>query len=472
MSFLDNDFLLTSEAAKKLYHEHAEHMPIIDYHCHLEPKDIYENKNYPNLTRVWLNDGMLGDHYKWRLERANGVPESLITGDDDEYEKMVAWAGTLEKAIGNPIYEWANLELKRFFGIQEPVLVKNVPTIWKKANELLQTDDFKPRNLIANANVKVVCTTDDVNSDLHYHKLLAKEEKRFKVLPSMRPDGLFNITNEGYPQYIAKLSEITHIDVKDVDSLEKALDTRFAYFNEVGGHVSDFGLNTYYYYKLSQAEVNEIIVKGLHNKPLTDKEVFGYQTALLQMFMRLNKKYDWVMQLHMNVLRNMNKPMFDKIGADKGFDSVGSQTGIAKEILLLLNDGSVANAIPKTILYSTNPNDWMELATGMQSFQGDCVQRLQLGCAWWFNDTREGMQNQLITMAQQSLLANFVGMLTDSRSFLSYPRHEYFRRVLCNLIGEWVQRGQVIEDYDYLGKIVEDISFNNANTYFRFSVKA
>lgn len=472
MSFLDNDFLLTSEAAKKLYHEHAEHMPIIDYHCHLEPKDIYENKNYPNLTRVWLNDGMLGDHYKWRLERANGVPESLITGDGDEYEKMVAWAGTLEKAIGNPIYEWANLELKRFFGIQEPVLVKNVPTIWKKANELLQTDDFKPRNLIVNANVKVVCTTDDVNSDLHYHKLLAKEEKRFKVLPSMRPDGLFNITNAGYPNYIAKLSEITHIDVKDVDSLEKALDSRFAYFNEVGGHVSDFGLNTYYYYKLSPAEVNEIIVKGLHNEPLTDKEVFGYQTALLQMFMRLNKKYDWVMQLHMNVLRNMNKPMFDAIGADKGFDSVGSQTGIAKEILLLLNDGSIANAIPKTILYSTNPNDWMELATGMQSFQGDCVQRLQLGCAWWFNDTREGMQNQLITMAQQSLLANFVGMLTDSRSFLSYPRHEYFRRVLCNVIGEWVQRGQVIEDYDYLGKIVEDISFNNANTYFRFSVKA
>lgn len=472
MSFLNNDFLLTSEAAKKLYHEHAEHMPIIDYHCHLEPKDIYENKNYPNLTRVWLNDGMLGDHYKWRLERANGVPESLITGDGDEYEKMIAWAGTLEKAIGNPIYEWANLELKRFFGIQEPVLVKNVPTIWKKANELLQTDDFKPRNLIVNANVKVVCTTDDVNSDLHYHKLLAKEEKRFKVLPSMRPDGLFNITNAGYPNYIAKLSEITHIDVKDVDSLEKALDSRFAYFNEVGGHVSDFGLNTYYYYKLSPAEVNEIIVKGLHNEPLTDKEVFGYQTALLQMFMRLNKKYDWVMQLHMNVLRNMNKPMFDAIGADKGFDSVGSQTGIAKEILLLLNDGSIANAIPKTILYSTNPNDWMELATGMQSFQGDCVQRLQLGCAWWFNDTREGMQNQLITMAQQSLLANFVGMLTDSRSFLSYPRHEYFRRVLCNVIGEWVQRGQVIEDYDYLGKIVEDISFNNANTYFRFSVKA
>lgn len=469
MSFLDQDFLLTTEAAKKLYHDYATSMPIIDYHCHLEPKDIYENKNYPNLTRVWLNDGMLGDHYKWRLERANGVPEDLITGDGDEYEKLKAWAGTLEKAIGNPIYEWANLELKRFFNIDEPVLAKNAPVIWEKANALLQTEEFKPRNLIKKANVKIVCTTDDLNSDLHYHKLIAAEEKDFKVLPALRPDALVNIHKGDFKGYIAKLSELTGIDVTDKESLTKALDARMSFFHEMGGRLSDFGLDTYYYAHITTSEFNRIFQKALtDNTTLTDVEVAGYQTTLLVIFMALNKKYDWAMQFHVNVIRNRNTPMFQKLGVNMGFDSVGSQSGIANELMQLLDDASKEDAIPKTILYSTNPNDWMELATGMQSFQGGCVQRLQLGCAWWFNDTREGMQQQLTVMAQQSLLANFVGMLTDSRSFLSYPRHEYFRRVLCNLIGEWVERGQVIEDYDYLGKIVQDISYNNANTYFGF----
>ncbi len=473
MSFLDKDFLLTSDAAKKLYHDYAEQMPIIDYHCHLEPKDIYENKNYPNLTRVWLNDGMLGDHYKWRLERANGVPEELITGDGDEYEKMVAWAGTLEKAIGNPIYEWANLELKRFFGIEEPVLVKNVPAIWKKANELLQTEAFKPRNLIKNAHVKVVCTTDDLNSDLHYHKLLAAEEKEngFRVLPTMRPDGLMNINTGDYGAYIAKLSDAAGVAVTDMDSLEKALDARFAFFHEVGGRLSDFGLNSYHYCPMTKEECNAVMAKAMKdNTALSENEVAGYQTALLIIFMGLNKKYDWAMQFHVNVLRNMNTPMYKQLGADKGFDSVGSQSGISGELMRLFDAAGQAGGIPKSILYSTNPNDWMELATGMQCFQGGCVQRLQLGCAWWFNDTREGMAQQLTVMAHQSLLANFVGMLTDSRSFLSYPRHEYFRRVLCSVIGDWVVRGQVIEDYDYLGKIVQDISYRNACQYFGFSV--
>ena len=470
MSFLNDDFLLTNKAARKLYHEYAENMPIIDYHCHLEPKDIYENKNYPNLTRIWLNDGMLGDHYKWRLERANGVPESLITGDGDEYEKMVSWAGTIEKAIGNPIYEWANLELKRFFNIEKPLLVKNVPEIWEKANSLLQTDAFKPRNLIKKENVKVVCTTDDLNSNLLYHKKLREEEKDFCVYPSMRPDGLFKITQKSYNAYIQTLSNLTNIDIHNTDSLMDALDKRFAFFDEAGCHVSDFGLDTYFYRNISHKDMDYIIQKGLKHEDLSIEEIAGYHTGLLKIFMKFNKKYNWVMQIHANVLRNMNLPMYEDIGADKGFDSVGTQSGIAKELLYLLNDGSISSCIPKMILYSTNPNDWMELATGMQSFQGECVQRLQLGCAWWFNDTREGMQFQLTTMAQQSLLGNFVGMLTDSRSFLSYPRHEYFRRVLCNLIGEWVDRGQVIEDYDYLGNLVKDISFNNANTYFRFNV--
>lgn len=469
MSFLDKDFLLTSEPAKKLFHEHAEKMPIIDYHCHLDPKDIYENKNYPNLTRIWLNDGIFGDHYKWRLERANGVTEDLITGGGDEYQKLVEWAKTIEKAIGNPLYEWTNLELKRFFKIDKPFTVANVPEIWEKANELLQTENFKPRNLIKNANVKVVCTTDDPASDLHYHKLLAAEEKQngFKVLPAMRPDNAIRINQGNFGEYLKQLAEVSGVEIHDFASLVSALDQRFEYFASMGGHLSDHGLNTYHFEKLSVAEVDEIITKAqTDNQHLSDKEINGYQTMLLEALMKLNKKYNWTMQYHINVLRNANPRMSTKLGPDTGFDSMGSQSGIAGEMMKLLADAE--ENLPKTMLYSTNPNDWMELATGMQSFQGEGVQKLQLGCAWWFNDTREGMHDQLTVMAQQSLLANFVGMLTDSRSFLSYPRHEYFRRVLCDLIGEWVERGQVVEDYDYLGKIVEDISYNNAYHYFGF----
>ncbi|MCO6540767.1 MAG: glucuronate isomerase [Lactobacillus sp.] len=469
MTLLNDDFLLTTSAAKVLYHEHAEKMPIIDYHCHLDPKDIYENKNYPNLTRIWLNDGNFGDHYKWRLERANGVPEELITGDGDEYQKLVEWAKTIEKAIGNPLYEWTNLELKRFFKIDLPFTEANVPAIWEKANQLLQTDNFKPRSLIKNSNVKVVCTTDDPVSDLHYHQLLAKEEKEngFKVLPAMRPDNLMRIDQGNFGDYLNQLSKVSGVKITDIDSMAQALDQRFQFFDSLGGHLSDHGLNSYYFIKLPQDKINHIIQKAcVDNKNLTVEEIYGYQTAIIEILMKLNKKYNWTMQYHMNVLRNGNPYMFKKLGADTGFDSIGSQPAIAAEIMKLFADNE--NNLPKTMLYSTNPNDWMELATGMQTFQGEGVQKLQLGCAWWFNDTREGMREQLRIMAQQSLLANFVGMLTDSRSFLSYSRHEYFRRVLCELIGEWVERGQVVDDYDYLGKIVEDISYNNAANYFEF----
>jgi len=471
MALLNEDFLLTNEPAKKLFHEHAEKMPIIDYHCHLDPKDIYENKNYPNITRIWLNDGNAGDHYKWRLERANGVPEELITGDGDEYQKFLAWAKTINRAIGNPLYEWTHLELKRFFGIDEVFNEKSAPAIWKKANALLQTDDFKPRNLIKNANVKVVCTTDDPASDLHYHKLLKAEEKEngFKVLPAMRPDNLVRINQGNYGEYMDKLSDVSGVKITDLKSLTKALEQRFTFFASMGGSLSDHGLNTFHYAEATDDEFNAIMAKARQdNQSLTDDEINKYQTTLLKVLMRLNQKFGWTMQYHINVLRNANGPMFRKLGADTGWDSMGSQPGIAGEMMKLLSSMSEEDSIPKTILYSTNPNDWMELATGMQSFQGDGVQKLQLGCAWWFNDTRDGMHDQLNILAQQSLLPNFVGMLTDSRSFLSYTRHEYFRRVLCNLIGEWVTTGQVPEDYDYLGKIVEDISYNNAHDYFGF----
>lgn len=471
MAFLDDDFLLTNAPGKKLYHEYAEDMPIIDYHCHLVPKDIYENRNYPNITRIWLNDGTYGDHYKWRLERANGVPEELITGDGDEYQKFLAWADTINNAIGNPLYEWTHLELKRFFGIDEVLNRETAPKIWKKANELLAKPEFKPRALIKRSKVKVVCTTDDPASDLKYHKLLKDEEQEngFKVLPAMRPDNLIRIDQNNYVEYLNQLEKISGIEINDAKTLYQALDQRFEAFNKLGSRLSDHGLNTFKFIQPTEEQISAIIRKAkLDNHNLTKCEIESYQTGLLEMLMKLNHKYNWTMQYHMNVLRNANGPMFDKIGPDTGFDSIGSEYGISREIMKLMSHMVKENAIPKTIFYSTNANDWMELATGMQSFQGEVKQKMQLGCAWWFNDTREGIRKQLTIMSQQSLLPNFVGMLTDSRSFLSYTRHEYFRRVLCDLIGEWVVRGQIPENYEYLGKIVQNICYNNARDYFGF----
>lgn len=471
MALLDEDFLLTNEMGKKLFHDHAAKMPIIDYHCHLDPKAIYENKNYPNLSQIWINERTFGDHYKWRLMRANGVPEELITGNGDDYQKLVAWAATIEKAIGNPLYEWTHLELQRFFGINEPFTTKNVKQVWNKANTLLATDDFKPRSLIHNSNVKVVCTTDDPASELKYHKLLKADEEKngFKVLPAMRPDNLFNIQADTFGTYLQQLGGSADITITDFTTLIKALKQRFTFFNSLGGHLSDHGLNTFHYVTVDSKTLNEIIEKGRNNQTLTAKDVDAYSTALIKELMRLNKQFNWTMQYHVNVIRNANKPMSRKVGADTGFDSMGTQPDIANELMKLFIDMQEEDAIPKTIFYSLNPNDWLQLATGMGDFYGDEIrQKLQLGAAWWFNDTREGMQKQLRTMAEQSLLANFVGMLTDSRSFLSYPRHEYFRRILCDYIGNLVERGQVPDDEDYLGKIVEDISYNNAHDYFGF----
>lgn len=471
MALLDKDFLLTNEMSKKLFHEHAAKMPIIDYHCHLDPKAIYENKNYPNLSQIWINEGTFGDHYKWRLMRANGVPEELITGNGDDYQKLVAWAGTIEKAVGNPLYEWTHLELQRFFGINEPFTTKNVKQVWDKANALLATDNFKPRSLIRNSNVKIVCTTDDPASELKYHKLLKTDEEKngFKVLPAMRPDNLFNIKSTTFNAYLQQLGESAGTTITDFVTLTKVLKQRFTFFDSLGGRLSDHGLNTFHYVTVDNKTLNKIIAKGRDNQVLADEEVDAYSTALIKELMRLNKQFNWTMQYHVNVIRSANKPMFRKVGADTGFDSMGTQPDIANELMKLFIAMQEEDAIPKTIFYSLNPNDWLQLATGMGDFYGDGIrQKLQLGAAWWFNDTREGMQEQLRTMAEQSLLANFVGMLTDSRSFLSYPRHEYFRRVLCDYIGSLVERGQAPDDEDYLGKIVEDISYNNAHDYFGF----
>ncbi len=473
MVLLNKDFLLTNDISKRLFHDYAENMPIIDFHCHLDPKEIYENKNYSNLTRIWLNDGLFGDHYKWRLMRANGVSEELITGDGDDYQKLIAWAGTIEKAIGNPLFEWTHLELQRFFGIKEQFTVNSAPEIWNKANYLLSKDDFKPQNLIKNSKVKLICTTDDPSSDLKYHKLLKKNEaeRGFKVLPAMRPDKSLNLIDSGFELYLNKLSTTSGVTINSFKDLVSALEQRFVAFNNVGGRLSDHGLNSFHFVKALDSEIEDIFQRARNNEELNNRDIDAYRTRLIEELVRLNHKFSWTMQFHMNALRNANKPMFTKVGPDTGFDSMGTQPDIVAEFMKLLIDMQTENSLPRMILYSLNPNDWMQLATGMGDFQEDGIEKLQLGAAWWFNDTREGMEEQLRIMAQQSLLSHSVGMLTDSRSFLSYPRHEYFRRVLCNLVGEWSVRGQVPDDDEYLGKIIKDISYNNAYKQFGFFSK-
>lgn len=475
MGLIDDNFLLTNDWAKKLFND-SKDMPIIDYHCHLSPQEMYENKNYKNLARVWINEGNAGDHYKWRLMRANGVPESLITGDGDDFEKVKAYCKTMEKAVGNPLYEWSALELRRYFGITDTINEKNAKDIWDKANEQLAKPEFRPRQLLQRMNVKVVCTTDDPASDLKYHKLLKKEEKDngFKVLPAMRPDKAFNIKDNGYADYIKELGSVSGVNISSFADLAKAFDQRYEYFSSLGGKLSDHGINTFHFAPASASEVNDVFQKGLNNDALTDHDVDVYLTALIQELMRLNKKYDWTMQFHGNVVRNGNSKLFAKIGADCGGDSMGTQADFAQEIMKLLENMQEEDNIPKLILYSLNPNDWMQLASGMGDFYGNGVdadatkQKLQLGCAWWFNDTRRGMDLQLHMMAENSLLGNFVGMLTDSRSFLSYSRHEYFRRVLCNYLGGLIENGEAPADEEFMGQMAKDIAYNNAHDYFQF----
>lgn len=471
MTFLDYDFLLMNDVAKRLFHDYAEKMPIIDFHCHLNPKEIYENKQFTNLTQLWINEGTFGDHYKWRLMRANGVPEELITGNGDDFQKFLAWAKTIEKAMGNPVYEWAHLELKRFFDINDLLNEETAPIIWKKANAMLATDEFSAKSLIKRSNVEALCTTDDPISDLKYHILLKQEEVQdgFKVRPAMRPDKLANIASSDFADYVQTLAEVSRVTIKSFEDLIIAVKQRFSYFTGKNGCLFDFGLNTFTFVKADAKTLDGILAKACQHEELLPVEINQYQTMLIESLMALNQEFNWTMQFHMNCLRNANKPMLDSFGTDGGFDSMGTQADMAQQFMQLLIDVQIQNKLPKMILYSLNPNDWMQLATGMGNFQQDTVQKIQLGAAWWFNDTFSGMNRQLTIMAEQSLLPNFVGMLTDSRSFLSYPRHEYFRRILCNLVGTWVERGQLPDDDQVLGKMIEDVSYNNANRQFVFN---
>lgn len=468
--FLDEDFLLTTEISKKLFHHYAKNMPIIDYHCHLNPKEIYENKPFENITQAWLTEGNhYGDHYKWRLMRANGVDESYITGDRDDYEKFFAFASTMEKAVGNPVFEWCHLELRRYFDATEILNTKTAPYIWKKVNEQIRSEQFSRKKYIQKMNVKALSTTDDPIDDLHYHELLASEEEEngFKVIPGFRPDKALNIQLPTFVEYISQLGKAVDKNLECFEDIVNALQQRIQYFSDHGCNICDHALDEYTYVESSADKLDDIVRKALKQESLTDLEVNQYKTALLIRLMSIYYRFDWTVQFHIHAMRNLNTKAFQLLGPDTGFDAI-SDTRIATSMANLLDQCQQENILPRVILYSLNQNDWMQLLTVMGCFQGKVKQRIQFGTAWWFNDTRTNMRKQLTLLMEQSLLGNFIGMLTDSRSFLSYPRHEYFRRVLCELLGEMVGRGQLPDDEEWLGKMVQDISFNNSKNYFKF----
>ncbi|WP_456276460.1 glucuronate isomerase [Bacillus sp. AK128] len=463
--FMDDTFLLTNQTAIELYNEYAKEMPIIDYHCHLNPKEIYENKQFKNITEAWLH----GDHYKWRMMRSNGIDEEYITGKASDYDKFLAWAKTVPMTIGNPLYNWTHLELQRFFGIHDILNETSAPDIWEKVNALLNQEDFTVRKLIEKSNVEVVCTTDDPTDSLEYH-LKLKEENDFnvKVLPSFRPDKGLEINRQGYLSWVNKLAEVVEREITTYDELLAALSERVDFFHSHGGRVSDHALDVMMYAEATKEEVDSIFLKALNGETVSLEEEKKYKSYTLTFLGKQYARLGWVMQFHMHALRNTNTRMFQHMGPDTGFDSMYDGQ-VAKPLCQLLDSLDREDALPKTILYSLNPNDNYVIATAMGSFQGGGIPgKIQLGTAWWFNDQKDGMLDQMKTLASVGLFSRFIGMLTDSRSFLSYTRHEYFRRLVCDLIGGWVESGEVPNDRELLSRMVKGISYENAREYFRF----
>ncbi|MBE5775897.1 MAG: glucuronate isomerase [Clostridiales bacterium] len=463
--FMNDDFLLNTETARRLYHEHAAKMPIIDYHCHIPPQEIADDKQYDNITRLWLGGDHFGDHYKWRLIRSNGVDENLITGDAPDRERFQAFAEMLPRAIGNPMYHWTHLELKRFFGYDGVLNGDTAEEVWNLCNEKLKT--LTVREMIRMANVDMVGTTDDPVDSLEAHARIKNDPTiTTKVLPSWRPDKALNIHKEGFAEYIHKLSQVSGVEIDSVCALQEALKKRLDHFDEMGCRASDHGLDKIPYADLNEWDVEAIFSKGLAGEKVTDQEAEAFQFAMMLFLGREYARRGWAMQMHYGAVRNTNTRRFAELGPDTGYDCIGS-TGDAKSIAAFMNAFEKTGELPKTILYSLNGADNAMLVTIAQSFQSnECRGKVQHGSAWWHNDTFEGMVQQIKELAERGLLGNFIGMLTDSRSFLSYTRHEYFRRIVCRVIGQWVEDGMYPADMDTLGKIVEDISYYNAKEYF------
>lgn len=461
-SFLDNNFLLSNPAAVKLYREYAAGMPIYDYHCHIDPKDIYEDRRFSNITRLWLE----GDHYKWRIMRSNGVAEKFITGSAPDREKFQKFAEALPRAVGNPMYHWCHLELKNFFGYEGNLSGQTAQEVWELTEKKLAEPAFSARNLIRMSNVAMIGTTDDPCSDLKYHGLLAQTDFATKVYPSFRPDPALNIHKAGFAQYIAKLEKAAGFKITTAADVAEALSSRMHFFNSMGCRAADHGLDYVMYCILPQKALDAVVQKALAGMVLTKEEIEGYQTYLLLHCGREYHKLGWVMQIHFSCMRNPNTAAMAALGPDAGFDCMAS-TDSCGALFALMDAWEKEKALPKTILYSLNPADNQWIDTLLGAFQSDEIPgKIQHGSAWWFNDHKTGIQDQLTSLANLGILGNFVGMLTDSRSLLSYARHEYFRRILCNLLGTWVENGEYPADINFLGSLVQDICANNAKRYF------
>jgi len=464
--FMNQDFLLSTPTSCKLYHDYAEQMPIIDYHCHINPREIYEDRSFDNITQVWLG----ADHYKWRQMRANGVDELYITGDADDREKFQKWAETLEMAIGNPLYHWSHLELKRFFGYEGYLNGETAEEVWNICNEKLRSG-MTARKMIEMANVTLLCTTDDPIDSLEWHEKLANDASfKVQVLPAWRPDKAMYLEKPDYLEYIAKLADVSGIEIDSFSSLIKALEVRMDYFAAHGCSVSDHGMAYVMYAPASEDEIEAVFAKRMNGESISEYEEKVFKCAFMTSVGRLYHSKNWVMQLHYGVKRDNNGYVFEMLGPDAGIDCISNHTP-SSELADFLNILAKDGMLPKTIIYSLNPVDDATIGSIIGCFQdSSAIAKIQQGSAWWFNDNKTGMINQMTSLANLGLLGNFIGMLTDSRSFLSYTRHEYFRRIMCDLIGGWVDNGEYPADYKTLEKIVKGISYNNAVRYFGFKL--
>ncbi len=467
-SFMDKNFLLSNSSAQRLYHESAADEPILDYHCHLPPLQIAENKKFSNLSEIWLG----GDHYKWRAMRSVGITEEFITGDADPYAKFMAWARTIPQIIGNPLYHWSHLELQRYFDIHEPFNEQSAPSIWKSCEEKLKGDDLSVKGIFSNFRVNAVGTTDDPADSLATHQLISSGKADIgaivtQVVPSFRPDKAVLIEKEIFTEYIPRLAAAAGIEINTVADVKKALTIRLDAFEAEGCRASDHGLQMVPFCMISEEECNRAFTKRMNGEALTAKEIEGYQTAIMLHLAQEYNQRDIVMQLHLNAIRDLNPPMFASLGPDTGYDA-SHDLSTAEKLGAFLGELERNGALGKTVLYSLNPKDHYSMGTIMGAFQGGGIPgKIQLGSAWWFCDHKDGMEEQMKILGNLGSLPRFIGMLTDSRSFLSYPRHEYFRRILANIIGTWVENGEIPDDRVFLDGVMRDISYRNAALYFR-----
>ncbi|HZQ96277.1 MAG TPA: glucuronate isomerase [Candidatus Sulfotelmatobacter sp.] len=461
MAFLDEHFLLSNEIARRLYHEYAKPQPILDYHCHLPAKDIAENRRFANLHEIWLE----GDHYKWRAMRANGIPEKYITGDAPAYEKYLAWARTVPYTLRNPLYQWTHLELQRYFGISDLLDETSAPKIWERANADLT--DLTAHAILARFHVRAVCTTDDPTDDLQYHRSIAQSNLKTRVFPAFRPDKALALDHPDFENWIQKLAAAANIDVRDLRSFLEALRKRHDDFHSLGCRLSDHGLEHCYATPCSENIAASIFDKARGGQPIAEQERTSFASFMMLFFARLDAGKGWTKQLHLGALRNVNTAARERIGADSGYDTVGDspQIGPLAAYLDLL---ARENALPRMVLYNVNPADTFSFATLTGCFQdGDLPGKIQYGSAWWFLDQKEGITAQINALSNVGMLSRFIGMVTDSRSFMSYPRHEYFRRVLCDIIGQDVERGELPNDDNLLRRLIEDICHGNAQQYLK-----